>query len=167
MKAMQESVNLPSVSDLTATEHVRSLVGLCQQFIYEYYETGAPWSGRTWWIAFNEAGLQLREALETTQAQGNAHPLGDQEQEQAYLLLIQVAYFFEPAGLAEAFFLEQGWVQEQANADEVAPAKAGARRTLHLAAARCLQAIGGAIQHARRQNAHRSAQHAGPAMQPS
>jgi hypothetical protein len=125
MKATKErSSRLPIPPDLAPEEGVQSLVGLCRKFIYEYYETGAPWSGPDWWLAFNEAGTRLREALEKGRTQRGQPPLSDQEQEQAYMLLIRAAYFFEPGGPAESFFCEQGWLQEQARPEGSAPAEA-------------------------------------------
>jgi hypothetical protein len=136
MKATKEhSSRLPLSLDLAPQEGVRSLFELCRKFIYEYYETGAPWNGPDWWLAFNKAGTRLREALERERTQEDQQPLSDREQEQAYILLIRVAYFFEPGGLAESFFYEQGWLQAQASPEDSAPVEARAKRSLLVTAA--------------------------------
>jgi hypothetical protein len=128
MKTTKESSRQIALSpDLASLPRVRSLTELCRKFLYEYYETGAPWSRADWWRSFNEAGLLLRAALEEEKARGDRQPLSDQEQEQAYLLLIRVAYFFEPAGPAELFFREQGWLQGRARPGVAPVTKARAK----------------------------------------
>src|SRR5262245_58582726 len=120
MKALKERHSqLPLPTDFQP-EGVQRLVELCRRFLYEYYETDAPWSGPNWWLTFNDAGTRLYKALENKPTQGSRQPLGDQEQEQAYVMLMRVAYFFDPGGLAESFFREQGWPHEQARGDDAA-----------------------------------------------
>lgn len=105
------------LADQSCEEQVRSLVQHAQEFIYQYYETEAPWSGPAWWLTFNQTGDCLRDALEETHVRRCSLQLSDQEVERAYTILIQVAYFFEPGGVAECFFQEQGWVKEETAAD--------------------------------------------------
>ena len=131
MKTTKASIGKPATSlDLAPLEYVRSLAELCRKFLYEYYETGAPWSGPDWWRSFNEAGMCLRDALEREKGRGNLQEWSNQEQEHIYLLLIRVAYFFEPAGPAESFFLEQGWVRGQISSEEAVPMRARPKRWL-------------------------------------
>ena len=82
---------------------VRGLVNLCRQLSQQYQEMPETCLERSWWRLFNQAGICLREALD--QAKAESYPgLSDQEAEQAYFLLIHVAYFFEPGGVAEALW---------------------------------------------------------------
>lgn len=79
---------------------VRGLARLCRQLSLEYQKAPEACLARGWWRLFNQAGVHLREALDEAKAEG--YPgLHDREVEQAYFLLIHVAYFFEPGGLVE------------------------------------------------------------------
>jgi hypothetical protein len=129
-QATKESSSRLRISpDLVPQKGVRCLVELCRKFIYEYDETGAPWSGPDWGLMFNEAGRRLQQALEEGSPR-RLQQMSDQDQEQTYLLLIRVAYFFEPGELAESFFREQGCLQEQTRSENSTPAKAGTKRSL-------------------------------------
>lgn len=100
-------VERPAVTHPLVLE-IQQLMRCCQEMIHQYYETDAPWSGPAWWLTFNQAGIRLREMLEEARRQ-RQQPLSDEELERAYLLLIRVAYFFEPDGVAEELFKEQRW----------------------------------------------------------
>lgn len=82
---------------------VRGLARLCQQLSQQYQQAPETCMERTWWRLFNQAGIQLREALERARAENYAR-LSDREAGRAYFLLIHVAYFFEPGGIAEALW---------------------------------------------------------------
>lgn len=82
---------------------VRGLVQLCRHMSWQYEETPEVCLERNWWRLFNRAGISLREALDHARAEGY-QGMSDQEAEQAYFLLIHVAYFFEPMGVAEVFW---------------------------------------------------------------
>ena len=91
---------LTALLDQQTEVRVRGLVSLCRQLSRQYQETPETCLERSWWRLFNQAGICLREALDQARAEG--YPgMSDQEAEQAYFLLIHVAYFFEPGGVAE------------------------------------------------------------------
>lgn len=94
---------LTALLDQPTEVQVRGLVSLCRQLSRQYQETPEMCLERSWWRLFNRAGICLREALDQARAEG--YPgLSDQEAEQAYFLLIHVAYFFEPGGVAQALW---------------------------------------------------------------
>jgi len=107
-------VEQPTVAQPLEQE-IRYLTRCCHEMIHHYYETEAPWSGPTWWLTFNQTGIRLREALEEVRRHPQKCLLSDQVLERTYLLLIRVAYFFEPDGPAEVMFREQEWVQQEAS----------------------------------------------------
>jgi hypothetical protein len=82
---------------------VRELVRLCCQLNQQCQEDQEACLTRSWWRLFNQAGICLREALDQAKTE-YYQKLSDQEVEQAYFLLIQVAYFFEPGGIAETLW---------------------------------------------------------------
>lgn len=82
---------------------VRGLVRLCQHLSQQYQQAPESCLERTWWQLFNQAGIQLRGALDRAKAEDYGG-LSDQEVEQAYFLLIHVAYFFEPGGIAQSLW---------------------------------------------------------------
>lgn len=91
-------------------EDIRHLVAHCQELTCCYRTTPAVALDRAWWQTLYQAGISLRDALEESRDQWQRMQLTDKEIEHAYLLLIHVAYFFEPGGVAEVVFREQGWV---------------------------------------------------------
>lgn len=94
---------LMALLDQPTEARISGLVSLCRQLSRQYQETPETCLERPWWRLFNQAGICLREALDQAKAEG--YPgLSDQEAEQAYFLLIHVAYFFEPGGIAEALW---------------------------------------------------------------
>lgn len=94
---------LTALLDQPSEIRVRELVSLCRQLSQQYQETPETCLERSWWRLFNQAGICLREALDQARAEG--YPgLSDQEAEQAYFLLIHVAYFFEPGGVAQVLW---------------------------------------------------------------
>jgi hypothetical protein len=97
------------VLDEQPGEHLRRLVAYCQELARQYQTTPAVVLERAWWQSFYQAGTRLRDSLEEHRDHWHALGLTDKEVEQAYLMLIHVAYFFEPGGVAEALFKEQGW----------------------------------------------------------
>ncbi len=107
----QEQRQQTTALDEQPTEgRIRRLVALCRELIRQYHTAPAAMLERAWWLAFHQAGVQLRGILEEYRNQWHTLDLTDKEVEQAYLTLIQAAYFFEPGGVAEALFQEQGWV---------------------------------------------------------
>lgn len=92
--------------------HLRSLVALCRGLTRQYQTTPEVALERWWWRSLHHAGVRLRARLEETRAYQDALAMTRQEREQAYLMLIHVAYFFEPGGVAEAVCKEQGWFPE-------------------------------------------------------
>ena len=89
--------------------HLRSLVALCRGLTRQYQSTPEIALERWWWRSLHHAGVRLRARLEETRAYQDALSMTRQEREQAYFMLIHVAYFFEPGGIAEAACKEQGW----------------------------------------------------------
>lgn len=94
---------LTALLDQPTEVQVRGLVSLCRQLSRQYQETPETCLERSWWRLFNRAGIRLREALDQARAEGYPR-LSDQEAEQAYFLLIHVAYFFEPGGVAQSLW---------------------------------------------------------------
>lgn len=92
--------------------HLRSLLVLCQGLTRHYQATPEIVLERWWWRSLHQAGVRLRERLEEARAYQDTLTLTRQELEQAYLVLIQVAYFFEPGGIAEATCKEQAWATD-------------------------------------------------------
>jgi hypothetical protein len=92
--------------------HLRSLMVLCRGLTRQYQSTPEIVLDRWWWRSLHQAGVRLRAILEETRACQDAFSLPRQELEQAYLMLIHVAYFFEPGGVAEVVCKEQGWFPE-------------------------------------------------------
>jgi len=91
---------LITLLDQPTEGRVRGLVRLCRQLSLEYQKAPEACLARSWWRLFNQTGVHLREALDEARADG--YPgLKDWEVEQAYFLLIHVAYFFESGGLVE------------------------------------------------------------------
>lgn len=93
--------------------HLRSLMVLCQGLTRQYQSTPEVVLERWWWYALHRAGVRLRDRLEEISAYQKSLHLTTQELEQAYLLLIHVAYFFEPGGVAETICQEQGWILDR------------------------------------------------------
>ena len=89
--------------------HLRSLMVLCRGLTRQYQSTPEIVLERWWWRSLHHAGVRLRARLEETRAYQDSLSMTRQELEQAYFLLIHVAYFFEPGGVAEAVCKEQGW----------------------------------------------------------
>ena len=89
--------------------HLRSLMVLCRGLTRQYQSTPEIALERWWWRSLHHAGVRLRARLEETRAYQDSLSMTRQELEQAYFLLIHVAYFFEPGGVAEAVCKEQGW----------------------------------------------------------
>lgn len=89
--------------------HLRSLMVLCRGLTRQYQSTPEIALERWWWRSLHHAGGRLRARLEETRAYQDSLSMTRQEREQAYLMLIHVAYFFEPGGVAEAVCKEQGW----------------------------------------------------------
>jgi hypothetical protein len=92
---LAEAARLNAVLNQPAETRVRELVSLCRQFSQQHQEDQEAYLARSWWRLFNQAGICLREALDQARAEGY-RGLNDRELEQAYFLLIHVAYFFEP-----------------------------------------------------------------------
>lgn len=86
---------------------------LCQGLTRQYQSTPEVVLERGWWCALHHAGVRLRDRLEEIRAYQDSLHLTRQELEQAYLMLIHVAYFFEPGGVAEAVCQEQGWIPDR------------------------------------------------------
>jgi hypothetical protein len=94
---------LTALLDQPTQVRVRGLVQLCRHLSRQYEEAPEACLKRNWWRLFNQAGICLREALDHARVEG--YPgMSDPEAEQAYFLLIHVAYFFEPGGVAEALW---------------------------------------------------------------
>lgn len=98
--ALAAADQLSALLDQPTEVRVRGLARLCQQLSQQYQEVGAASLTRRWWRLFNQAGIQLREALDRAKTEGYPE-LHDQELEQAYFQLIHVAYFFTPGGVAQ------------------------------------------------------------------
>lgn len=110
--------HLTALLDQPTEERVRGLVQLCRHLSQQYQETPEACLERNWWRLFNRAGIALREALDQAKAEG--YPgMSDQEAEQAYFLLIHVAYFFEPEGVAEAVW---PWLPAEPGEQQAPPA---------------------------------------------
>jgi hypothetical protein len=88
---------------------IRRMVGRCQELASRYHTNPAVVLERAWWHAFHEAGTHLRDALEACRDRWDQLCLPAKEIELAYWMLIHVAYFFEPGGVAEVIFQQQGW----------------------------------------------------------
>jgi hypothetical protein len=82
---------------------VRGLARLCRQLSQQYQFAPDTCLERGWWRLFNQAGSSLRDALDHVKAQ-EYQGLSDEEAEQAYFLLIHVAYYFAPGGVAETLW---------------------------------------------------------------
>jgi hypothetical protein len=95
---------LMGLLDQPTEVRVRALVRLCRELSQQYHqEVREAYFAHSWWRLFNQAGINLREALDQAKTEG--YPgLSDQELEQAYFVLIHVAYFFEPGGIVEALW---------------------------------------------------------------
>jgi hypothetical protein len=91
-------------------DFIRGLVTQCKALASHYRTTPEVVLERAWWRTLYAAGICLRDALEASRNHRKRLGLSDKEVEQAYYALIQVAYFFEPGGVAEKVFQEQGWV---------------------------------------------------------
>lgn len=94
---------LASLRDQLAAVQVRELAALCRQMSQQYREAPEMCLERSWWQLFNQMGISLHEALDQAKAEDYAG-LSNQEAEQAYFLLIHVAYFFTPGGIAETIW---------------------------------------------------------------
>jgi hypothetical protein len=92
---------LIALLDQPTEVRIRELARLCRQLSHQYQEAQEACLARSWWRLFNQAGICLREALDQAKVE-EYRGLGDEEIEQAYFLLIHVAYFFAPGGIAEA-----------------------------------------------------------------
>lgn len=103
---------LDSLDQQSPEAHLWSLVVLCRELTRHYQLTPEVALERWWWRALHQAGVRLRDSLEEACAFQDALSLTRPELEQAYFLLIHVAYFFEPGGVAEAVCQEQGWPPE-------------------------------------------------------
>ncbi len=133
---------------------VRGLARLCRQLSQQYQQTPQRCLERSWWRLFNEAGIRLREALDQAKAEGYAG-LSDREVEQAYFLLIHVAYFFAPGSLAEALWpllpAEPGTQQAKSPASDAfgvafgTPAYVRQRTSLYQHAKRCFLRLSHAL----------------------
>ncbi len=110
--------------DLTAEhlteETIRRLVVRCQELASRYHTTPAIVLDRAWWHAFYEAGIHLRDALEQCSHRWDQFGLPMKELEHAYWMLIHVAYFFEPGGVAEVIFQQQGWAWSDDQSEQTA-----------------------------------------------
>ena len=93
--------------------HLRSLLALCQGLTHQYQSTPEVALERWWWGSLHRAGVRLRDTLEGMRAYQDSLDLTRQELERAYFVLIHVAYFFEPGGIAEAICREQGWIADE------------------------------------------------------
>jgi hypothetical protein len=91
-------------------EHIRGVVARCRELARQYETIPSVVLEREWWRSFYRAGICLRDTLEEYRDRWHLVGMTSKEVEQAYLLLLSVAYFYEPGGVAEAFFKEQGWV---------------------------------------------------------
>lgn len=100
---------LDSLDTQPSEVHLRSLVFLCQGLTRQYQLSPEVVLEHWWWHALHQAGVHLRDNLEEMCASQDSSFLPRQEVEQAYFLLIHVAYFFEPGGIAETICKEQGW----------------------------------------------------------
>lgn len=95
-------------------EDLRRLVAQCQELVSHYQTTPVVTQERAWWQALYGAGVHLRDALEKQREHWHTVRMTNKEVEQAYYTLMRVAYFFDPGGVAEAVFQEQGWVWSDA-----------------------------------------------------
>lgn len=94
---------LEALWDQSPAVQVRELVALCRKMSQQYQEAPELCLERSWWRLFNQAGIRLREVLDQAKEE-DYEGLSNQEAEQAYFLLIHVAYFFAPGGIAEALW---------------------------------------------------------------
>ena len=92
--------------------HIRSLVARCRGLTRQYQAMPEVVMDRWWWSTLHQAGVRLRETLAEPRAYQETLSLTRQELDQAYFLLMHVAYFFEPGGIAEEVCKEQGWSLE-------------------------------------------------------
>lgn len=91
-------------------DSIRCLVAQCRALASRYHTAPEVVLERAWWQSLYEAGIRLRDMLGAYRDGWDKLGLTDKEVEHAYYTLIHVAYFFEPGGVAEAVFQEQGWV---------------------------------------------------------
>ncbi|HLV99120.1 MAG TPA: hypothetical protein VKT82_10655 [Ktedonobacterales bacterium] len=113
----QPPVHLPAQPPADA---LRCLVAQCKALASRYHATPEVALERAWWQSLHDAGICLHETLEASRDQWERLGLTDTEVEHAYYTLIQVAYFFEPGGVAEIVFQEQGWVWSDEKRSEYA-----------------------------------------------
>jgi hypothetical protein len=105
---------------------VIGLTRLCQQLSQQSQVAPETCQDRNWWRLFHQAGIRLREALDQAKAQ-DYQGLTDQETEQAYFVLIHVAYFFMPGGAVEAM-----WPQLRDHSGDQQQAKPPANEALRV-----------------------------------
>lgn len=105
---LQNQQQAPLTSQPPA-DSIRCLVAWCKTLVSHYRATPVVELEYAWWQSLYEAGIRLRDTLEMYRNHWERLGLSDKEVEQAYYTLIQVAYFFEPGGVAEMIFREQGW----------------------------------------------------------
>lgn len=103
------------LAEQSAADSIRHLMAQCKALASQYRATPEVTLERAWWRSLYEAGVRLRDTLETWRDHRNTPGLSDTEVEQAYFTLIHIAYFFEPGGAAEKVFQEQGWVWTDAD----------------------------------------------------
>lgn len=99
-----------SLTGQSPADSLRHLVAQCKTLATHYRATPEVALEYAWWQSLYDAGICLRDTLEAYRNHWEKLGLSDEEVERAYYVLIQVAYFFEPGGVAEAVFREQGWV---------------------------------------------------------
>lgn len=118
---------LTTLPDQSTAVQVRALVALCQQMSQQYQNSSELCLERSWWQMFNQAGIRLHEALDQAKVEGY-QGLSDQEAERAYFLLIHVAYFFTPGGIAETVWpMLPGDKQTEPSANEALGVVFGSR----------------------------------------
>src|SRR5262249_16288017 len=92
-----------ALTTLSPQAQVRGLARLCQQLSQQYQSAPDTCLERSWWRRLNQAGILFQKALDQAKA-AKYHGLDDQEVEQACFLLIHIAYFFAPGGVAETMW---------------------------------------------------------------
>ena len=107
---ISQSPQQASLTDLSPADSIRYLVAQCKELASHYYTAPTAVLERAWWQSLYIAGIRLRDTLEAHQGRWDRLCLTDKEVEHAYYTLMRVAYFFEPGGVAETVFQEQGWV---------------------------------------------------------
>src|SRR5690242_2241143 len=89
---------------------IRYWLAQCLTLASHYHTTPEVVLDRAWWQSLYQAGVTLRDTLAAHRNHWEKLCLTDKEVEQAHYTLIHVAYFFEPGGVAERVFQQQGWV---------------------------------------------------------